>query len=40
MRIHNLYEDDYGQSHFRDKEVEWVSEGRGGKLSERMPASG
>jgi hypothetical protein len=40
MRIHNLYEDDDGQSHFRDIEVEWVEEGRGGKLSERMPATG
>ena len=40
MRIHNLYEDEFGQSHFRDIEVEWVSEGRGGKLSERLPATG
>ena len=40
MRIHNLYEDEDGQSHFRDIEVEWVEEGRGGKLSERMPATG
>jgi len=40
MRIHNLYEDEYGQSHFRDIEVEWVSEGKGGKLSERLPATG
>ena len=40
MRIHNLYEDEYGQSHFRDIYVEWVSEGKGGKLSERLPATG
>ena len=40
MRIHNLYEDEDGQSHFRDIEVEWVEEGRGGKLSERLPATG
>ncbi len=40
MRIHNLYEDEDGQSHFRDIEVEWVEEGRGGKLSERMPSTG
>ena len=40
MRIHNLYEDGLGQSHFRDIEVEWISEGRGGKLSERLPANG
>ena len=40
MRIHNLYEDEDGQSHFRDIEGEWVEEGRGGKLSERLPATG
>lgn len=40
MRIHNLYCDDAGQSHFRDIEVEWVSESPSGKLSERLPASG
>ena len=37
MRIHNLYEDEDGQSHFRDIEVEWVEEGRGGKLSAEDP---
>ena len=40
MRIHNLYEDEHGQSHFRDIEVEWINEGRGGKLSECLPATG
>lgn len=40
MRIHNLYEDEHGVSHFRDIEVEWVEEGPGGKLSERRPATG
>jgi hypothetical protein len=40
MRIHNLYVDDKGESHFRDIEVEWVEEGRGGKLSKRLPATG
>ena len=40
MRIHNLYEDEDGQSHFRDIEVEWTSEGRGGKLSDRLSATG
>ena len=40
MRIHNLYEDDDGESHFRDIEVDWIEEGRGGKLSERFPATG
>ena len=40
MRIHNLYADANGQSHFRDIEVDWVEEGPGGKLSKRLPATG
>jgi hypothetical protein len=40
MRIHNLYTDAGGDSHFRDIEVEWVEETRAGKLSRRLPASG
>ena len=40
MRIHNLYTDAQGQSHFRDIEVEWVEESRAGKLSKRLPATG
>ena len=40
MRVHNLYTDSSGQSHFRDIEVEWVEETRGGKLSKRLPATG
>jgi len=39
-RIHNLYTDAGGQSHFRDIEVEWVEERRGSKLSKRLPATG
>ncbi len=40
MRIHNLYVDAQGQSHFRDIEVEWAEQGRAGKLSKRLPATG
>ena len=40
MRIHNLYTDAGGQSHFRDIEVEWAEERRGSKLSKRLPATG
>jgi quercetin dioxygenase-like cupin family protein len=40
MRIHNLYADDKGESHFRDIEVTWVEERRGSKLSKRLPATG
>ena len=40
MRIHNLYVDASGETHFRDIEVEWVEERRGSKLSKRLPATG
>jgi hypothetical protein len=40
MRVHNLYTDANGQSHFRDIEIEWVEESRAGKLSRRLPATG
>ncbi len=40
MRIHNLYADENGESHFRDLEVAWVGERRGSKLSELFNASG
>ena len=40
MRIHNLYADASGESHFRDIEVEWVEETRAGRLSRRLPATG
>ena len=40
MRIHNIYTDAKGESHFRDIEVEWVEESPSGKLSKRLPATG
>jgi hypothetical protein len=40
MKIHNLYVDDKGESHFRDLEVEYVESGPGGRLSKRLPATG
>ena len=40
MRIHNLYEDADGISHFRDIEIEWVEERNFSKLSARLPAAG
>jgi len=40
MRIHNLYTDEKGESHFRDIEVQWVEERRGSKLSKCLPATG
>ena len=40
MRIHNLYVDDKGISHFRDIEVEWAETTNAGQLSKRLPATG
>lgn len=40
MRIHNLYTDASGESHFRDIEIEWVEERNFSKLSARLPATG
>ncbi len=40
MRIHNLYEDERGISHWRDIEVEWAETTPGGRLSKRQKASG
>jgi hypothetical protein len=40
MRIHHLYTDENGESHFKDIEVEWAEERRGSKLSKRLPATG
>jgi hypothetical protein len=40
MHIHNLYEDEYGESHFRDVEVEWEAERNFSKFSATLPATG
>ena len=40
MRIHNLFKDADGESHFRDIEVEWVEQRNVSKLSKRLPATG
>jgi len=40
MRIHNLYVDEQGETHFRDLQVDWVQEGPGGKMSRRHAATG
>ena len=38
MRIHNLYEDEQGESHWRDIEVEWTEMTPGGPASSREHA--
>ncbi|MBM3959625.1 MAG: hypothetical protein FJ314_07635 [SAR202 cluster bacterium] len=40
MRIHNLYVDAAGETHFRDIQVEWAETTPAGKLSKRFPATG
>ena len=40
MRIHNLYTDKNGQSHFRDIEVEWAEQINFSRQSKRLPATG
>ncbi len=40
MRIHNIYADAEGVSHFRDIEVDWVSEIRHSKRSKSIATSG
>lgn len=40
MRIHNLYCDATGESHWRDIEVQYVEQNEAGRLSARLPARG
>ena len=40
MRIHNLYMDESGESHWRDVEVEWSQTTATGRLSAVIPVSG
>ena len=40
MKIHRLWVDDKGESHFKDVEIEYTESGPAGKLSPRMPATG
>ena len=40
MKVHNLYCDANGESHWRDIEVEWVEERTFSKISACLPANG
>src|SRR5262249_20071350 len=40
MKIHRLYTDDKGDSHFTDAEVEYVETTQAGRLSKRLQATG
>ena len=40
MRIHNLYADESGESHFRDIEIDWTEDRGYSQLSEKLPTTG
>jgi len=40
MKIHRLYSDEHGESHFDDLEIEFVDTTPGGSYSKRFPATG
>ena len=40
MRIHHLYADETGETHFRDIDVEWVHDLPTGRQSARLTATG
>jgi hypothetical protein len=40
MKIHRIYADAAGESHFEDVEIALGPVGPGGRLSERLPATG
>jgi hypothetical protein len=40
MKIHRLYADKNGESHFETVEIALTESSRAGRLSERMPATG
>ena len=40
IRVHNLYCDAQGESHWRDIQIDWAHEGPEGRTSARLPATG
>ena len=40
MKIHRLYTDDKGESHFEDMEIEYVETTPSGRFTKRLPATG
>jgi hypothetical protein len=40
MKIHHLYTDAQGESHFKDVEIEYVESTAAGRLSKRLPVTG
>ena len=40
MKIHRLYTDNKGESHFEDVQIKFTDSSRSGRLSPRLPATG
>jgi hypothetical protein len=40
MKIHRLYTDDKGESHFEDVELEYIETTPSGRFTKRLPATG
>ena len=40
MKIHRLYADEHGETHFEDVEITFTETTRAGRLSARQPATG
>jgi oxalate decarboxylase/phosphoglucose isomerase-like protein (cupin superfamily) len=40
MHIHHLYVDAQGETHWGDLEIDWATEGPGGKMTAKLPATG
>ena len=40
MKIHHLYTDEQGDSHFKDMDIEYVETTPAGRFTKRLPATG
>ena len=40
MKIHRLYADEHGETHFEDVEIRFTESTHAGRLSARLPATG
>ena len=40
MKIHRLYPDEHGETHWQDVDVEFGEATKAGRLSKRIPATG
>jgi hypothetical protein len=40
MKIHRLYADEHGETHFQDVEIQFTESTHAGRMSARLPATG